>query len=195
MEKHHYKILLVIFVLIAALGFIFVKFSAKPQKGVIFSPPPMPVAEAQAPELTKVDSPDGKLTLTMKKEKTQNGVFYSFFTTDLTGVKNIVFTKIASAGATFSIPANTFSPDNKYIFLKEEYLGQTDYFLPTESGISDISSLFAARYPDYVVTDITGWGGINLIVINTDEKSGEVGPSFWFDVPYKNFIRLSTRFN
>jgi len=199
MEKHHYKLLILIFVLIAGAGVFFVKFSRVPQKpdSTAFKPTPVPVpvVEAMEPIVTSVGSPDGKLTLTMKKENTQNGDSYAFFTTNLEGSKNILYTKVASAGAVLSIPENTFSPDNKYVFLKEEYMGLANYFLPVSTGIIDISALFTEKYPDFIVTDMTGWGGINLIVINTDRVGGGVGPSFWFDVPSRSFYRLSTRFN
>jgi hypothetical protein len=199
MEKHHYKLLILIFVIIGVAGVFFVKFSTVPQKpdsSVINpTPVPVPVVEAREPIVTSVGSPDGKLTLTMKNEDTAKGPVYTFFTTNLAGDRNLLFTKTASVGATLSIPENTFSPDNKYVFLKEEYAGVTNYFLPVPSGIIDISAMFTAKYPDYVVTDMTGWGGINLIVINTDKVRGGIGPSFWFDVPNRSFYRLSTRFN
>ena len=169
MGKHHYKLLILIFVLILAFGLLFMKLSAKPQK-IDSSPPPMPVAEAQAPDLTSVGSPDGEATLTMKKEKVQDGTMYTFFTTDsVTGNQNIVFTETVSSGDTLSIPANTFSPDDKYIFLKEENLGQTDFFVITKSGALDISRPFATKYPNLKLTDVTGWGGMALLVVNTNK--------------------------
>jgi hypothetical protein len=199
MEKHHYKLLILVFAIIAGALVFFVKFLKVPQKpdSTAFepTPAPMPVVEAQEPIVTSVGSPDGKLTLTMREENSTEGPVYNFFTTDLEGSKNLIFTKTASAGAVLSIPANTFSPDNKYVFLKEEYGGVANYFLPVPSGIIDISAMFTAKYPDFVVTDMTGWGGINLIVINTDKAGGGIGPSFWFDVPTRSFYRLATRFN
>lgn len=199
MEKHHYKLLILIFVIIAIASVFFVKFSKVPENSdsTAFepTPAPVPVAEAMEPTFSNVDSPDGKLILTMKKENTQSGDYLTFYTTDLAGIQKTIFAKTASIGATLSIPANTFSPDNKYVFLKEVFGGVANYFIPIPSEIIDISSMFTAKYPDYVVTDMTGWGGINLIVINTDKVSGGIGPSFWFDVPSRSFIKLSSRFN
>ena len=139
MAKHHYKLLALIFLLIAAFGVLFVEFLAKPSETSPPSPPPFPVAEAQTPDLTSVTSPDGLMTLTMKKEKAQDGITYTFLTTySKTGIQNNIFTKTVSSGDTLSIPANTFSPDDKYIFLKEENSGQIDFFVVTKSGILDI---------------------------------------------------------
>jgi hypothetical protein len=61
--------------------------------------------------------------------------------------------------------------------------------------IAEITELFIAKFPDYKITDVTGWGGVNLIIFNTEKASGGTGPSFWFEVPGGGFIRLSTKFN
>ena len=96
-----------------------------------------------------------------------------------------------------------FSSDDKYLFLKETTGNQITYFVLTASGLPvtkdaqtvDFSSLFTAKYPDYVITDATGWAAPTLVVINTNKTDGKVGPSFWFDVQTKSFIQLSERFN
>jgi len=131
----------------------------------------------------------------MKESKTQDNTTYSFLTTNSDGTQKEVFTKIVPSTSTLSIPANTFSPDDKYIFLKEDDSGLVDYFVVTPSGTLDISSLFAAKYPNYKITDVTGWGGMTLIVVNVNNSDGSIGPSFWFNVSGKSFIQLSDRFN
>jgi len=195
MDKHRSKSLILIFISIAVIGIILAKFSTKPPKAASDTQP-FPVVEAQTPESTSVDSPDGKLMLTMKKEKNQDGTIYTFFTTDTaSGIQKDVFTKTVPSEDVISIPDNTFSPDNKYIFLKEESLGQTNYFAVTPAGTLDISASFSLKYPKFKITDVTGWGGMTLIVVNTNKEDGSLGPSFWFDVSSKSFIQLSTRFN
>ena len=144
-----------------------------------------PVAIAESPKSTTIEAPDGKDKLIMKEEKNKENITYTFTTS------RQVFTKTVPIGTEISIPFNTFSPDNKYFFLKEG----DNYFVPLEDQILDISGLFAAKYPDYKITDVTGWGGMNLIVVNTDKASGGIGPSFWFEVPSQTFIPLSIRFN
>ena len=58
-----------------------------------------------------------------------------------------------------------------------------------------MEELFAQKYADYKITDVTGWAAPTLLVVNTDKLDGTVGPSFWFDVASLSFTRLSTRFN
>ena len=195
MDKHHNNSLILIFISIIVIGIISVGFWVKPSK-VASDTPSVPIVEAQTSELTSVGSPDGQLTLTMKKEKIQDGFVYTFFTIDSVGrIQKTIFTKTVSLGDIISIPTNTFSPDDKYLFLKEENLGQTDYFAVTPAGTLDISGPFLLKYPNLKITDVTGWGGMTLIVVNTDKEDGSLGPSFWFDVSGKSFIQLSTRFN
>ena len=196
MDKHQFRLLILIFLLITAIGIFFVEFLAKPSKNNPSSPPTFPVAEAQTPDLTNIISPDGLMTLTMKKEKVQDGITYTFFTVNSkTGTQNTIFTKTVSPGDAISIPVNTFSPDDKYIFLKEENSGKTDFFVVTKSGVLDISGPFTVKYPKLTITDVTGWGGMNLVVVNTNKEDGSLGSSFWFEVPGGGFIQLSTRFN
>lgn len=143
------------------------------------------------------DSPDGKLTLLAKTEKDKEGVTYFISV----GGKEI-FVKKVDPSITISIPYNTWSPDGKYVFLKEEEGGAARFFVLsvglTSSQQSDqtanITDLFAEKYPDLKIAGVTGWGGIGLVIVNSTKSSGEKGPSFWFEAPSATFIRLSTHF-
>ncbi len=155
-----------------------------------------PVAIAESPVSTTIDSPDGKKKLTVKEEKGKETKTYTFSVLDLaTGFYKDIFNKTVPTATTLSIPLNTFSPDDKYIFLKETSGDTFTYFVPLEGQTLDILSMFAEKHPDYKITDVTGWGGMTLIVVNTDKKDGGQGPSFWFDVTSKSFIQLNNRFN
>lgn len=163
-----------------------------------------PIAKAEVPQETTMGSSDGKWALKMREEKGETDISYIFLIKDLVkGSEKEIFRKSVPSGTTMSIPLNTFSPDDKYIFLKEIREGETGYLLLSASGTPldkdtltlEISGLFASKYPNYKITDVTGWGGVNLIVINADKSGGGMGPSFWFDVSNHSFIRLSTRFD
>lgn len=147
---------------------------------------------------TSVLSPDGKMTLTMKVNRVNESSTWTF----LADGKEILSENLPN-GSIYKIPFNTFSPDNKYIFLQKTVSDAMSYPVLSTSG-KDISgdgmgleivSLFSAKFPEYKVTEVTGWGGMNLIVFNTEKTSGGEGSSFWFEVPSKAFIRLSSKFN
>jgi hypothetical protein len=159
------------------------------------------------PEDEKVDivSPDEKVILTVKKGREINGVvtqaFYISSETDKNPLK--IFEKETSAENLISVPVNTFSPDNKYIFLKYEDAGKDRYIVLRTDGtdikegskLVEIESLFSEAYPDFVIGDVTGWGSYSLLIVNTDTLEGKTGPSWWFDLSNLSFIRLSSRFN
>jgi hypothetical protein len=150
-------------------------------------------------------SPDEKSTLTVKKSGEVEGVitqtFYIKSEGDETSVK--IFERESKSDNLISVPENTFSPNNKYIFLKYEDSGKTRYIVLRTDGEElkegsqtvEIESLFSEKHPDYRITDVTGWGGYTLIVVNTNTVDGKTGPSWWFDLSNFSFIRLSSRFN
>ncbi len=156
-------------------------------------------------EKAVIFSPDGKYTLTVYNASQTNGVLLQTFSVfseeDKTPVK--IFEKESNAQNLVSVPPNTFSPDNKYIFLRYEDSGKSRYIvLRTDakdikegSKLIEIETLFAEKQSNFVITDVTGWGSYSLIVINTDTKDGKKGPSWWFDLSNFSFIRLSSRFN
>jgi len=174
--------------------------SSQSPKTSQISPTPMPetaIPIVEASQNTSVDSPDGSVTLSMKIAKNDSGVTYSFLTSG-----RIIFEKIVNPSISFSIPANTWSPDNKYVFLKEVGPAYVNFFVllaakdssQQDDQTASIAELFAKKYPNLTIEDVTGWGGINLVIVNSNNTDGSRGPSFWFDAPSHSFIQLSTRF-
>ena len=155
------------------------------------------ITKVAASEPTSKDSPDGKLSLLMKTEKGKNGTTYSF---SVSGKE--IFVKTVDSSTTISIPYNTWDPNGKYIFLKENATSGTSFFvlstgtssLDQNDQTANITNLFAEKYPDLKIGDVTGWGGVNLVVLNSINGDGGRGPSFWFEMPTHSFIRLSVRF-
>lgn len=201
MDKHRSKIIVLGSLLISLVVVFFVFHSKQQPSSSLSTPPPVPVARAAEP--TTISSPDGKKSLVMTQNKAGETVIYAFLIMDdSSGAQKEIFTKTEVGGMSLSIPSNTFSSDNKYVFLKETNGAQTSYLvlpttLPSDSlGTPiDVSSLFVAKYQNYVITNATGWGGPTLLIINTDKAGGGIGPSFWFDIASNSFIQLSTRFN
>jgi hypothetical protein len=155
---------------------------------------------------TKVNvvSPDGKYTLTMETKGGEGKVDQSFYISTLANNEKIKLkTDELLKDSLITIPYNTFSPDNEFIFLAQVVSGQPEYFVLRADGMEikegqysvRIIEPFNEKYPDLNVTDVTGWGGLNLLVINSDNLDESVGPSFWFDLSNFGFIRLSHRFN
>lgn len=203
MDKRQSNIIIVVCLIISAASVFYIIRARNVEPRVQGPSYPLPLVEAK-PQGSTVISPDGKWTLTMKEEKGEGGISHRFITTSTAdGTQREIFSKTVAETDVLSIPANTFSPDDKYVFLKETDTAGTSYFVLAVSGAPiaqdaqalDFSSLFVAKHENYKITDATGWGGMNLIVFNTDKTTGGQGPSFWFDVPSHAIIQLSNRFN
>jgi hypothetical protein len=159
--------------------------------------PQAAIKPVEASEVKSMDSPDGKLTLVMKTTQKGEQTVYSF---SISGKE--IFTKTLDSATSISIPYNTWSPDGKYVFLKESGTSGVNFFalsvkVPSNEQsdqTASISSSFAEKYPDLIIGNVTGWGGVNLIVINSAKLDGSRGPSFWFEMPSHALIQLSTHF-
>lgn len=204
MDKHQSKVTIIACLVIAIAIVSFGAMSRNRSTPKSVATPPPVVSKVQASELTTVGSPDGKMSLTMQERREEDKSVYSFLMKDVEkGSQKEIFVKTVPMGITISIPDNTFSSDNGYVFLKEKNGSTVSYLILTSSGDEivkdvktlDVSGLFKAKYEDFVITEATGWAGPTLLVINTDKKESGKGPSFWFDVASKSFIRLSTRFD
>jgi|GEM_PF-2404602 len=203
MDNRQSKLIIAACFIISAMSVGYVLWG-RAQKNPVQTNFPPPFAAATEPSGNVVTSPDGKWTLTSKETKHKDSTSYSFKAMNTKdGTQKEIYTAELSTGETLTIPLNTFSPDDKYVFLMQTATSGSAYFALTVSGdpiakdaqTIDFSSLFAAKYSNYKITDATGWGGMNLIVFNTDKATGGQGPSFWFDVPSHSIIQLSNRFN
>src|SRR6185369_13471159 len=179
MDNLRSKIIIVVCLVVSGFSVFYILKANQKDNGSQRPSYAPPVAVADSPVSTTVDSPDGKKKLTVKEEKGKETKTYTFSVLDVsTNVSKVVFAKTVPTNTTLSIPFNAFSPDDKYVFLKDVSGGETTYFVPLEGETLDILNMFAEKHPEYKVTDVTGWGGMTLIVVNTDKKDGGQGPSF-----------------
>lgn len=167
----------------------------------LLSPAPTIIPQGST-ETTAVVSPDGTAKLIMEKQLKEGMVSYTFLTSKADNHEQQIFSKIVSNFYNFMIPFNTWSPENKYVFIKESISVGSVYYVFNANGdlFSDnspyinVTDLFDIKLADYTMTEITGWADPNLLIINTKTKQGEQGPSFWFEIPSRSFIQLSTHF-
>lgn len=188
---------LLIIILVAIGALVVVDISLNKVKNTSVPTPQNEIPPVDASQLTSVDAPDGKLALSMKTSKKSGETTYSFSV----GGREI-YAKTVDSSISFSIPLNTFSPDDKYVFLKETGNTGSSFFVLTvaedssnqDEQTANITNLFVAKYPNLKIQDATGWGGVDLVVFNTLNSDGSRGPSFWFEMPSHAIIQLSTRF-
>lgn len=201
MDKHRFNYFFIFLISVLSLILFLVLKEANTSK--------LPDAEAYVPEYVnssvndvlkseKAISPDGEMELTINTEP---------MGADLNWNLNINDERVANmalpVGWVVTLPYNSFSPDNKYFFVKE-YMG-SEYFykvfytkggsINADGSELEITAPFNSRFPEFAITDITGWASPTLLLVNTNKTDGEEGPTFWFDITSKKFIRLSRRFN
>jgi len=166
------------------------------------APPIIPTAAISNEMVTEVmDSPDGAKSLSMERQKKGSDYQYSFHITD-EELQEFLYAKELSDPSYFSIPYNTWSPDNTYFFLKEVGPSQDEYYVfhasgenfPNHTQYLNVQMLFEEKIDGYTIEEVTGWADPLLLLVNTKETNGEKKVSFWFNVTNQSFIKLGTYF-
>jgi len=164
---------------------------------------PTPVSNA-----VFVHSPDGTQQVIMHTQKQQdNSVLYTFATSAVpspdsgasTGEK-VFFNRTIGGQGTMAIPLNTYSPDNKLLFLEEDESGFKNIYVFKADGsffangqqYLDVSSLFAQKQTSNVFNTVTGWDSATLMHVSTTIDGKTRGTSYWFEVPSMSFIPLAS---
>ncbi|MBI5452523.1 hypothetical protein HY945_03605 [Candidatus Gottesmanbacteria bacterium] len=198
--------------LAAVAGITFAVLSNnKPQIPTSFALPvvesiqePTPTATpAPKTDITEQPAPDGRKKLRMTTvvgsdtEKT-----FTFTVIDTaTNEEKIAYKTITSNDENLSIPFNTWSPDDKYFFIKQVTNSGTDSLVfrgdgapitETEQFLNS-TSIFKAQITNNKYQDTTGWASETLLIINTTTPSDTI-QSYWFEVPSKAIIPLATQF-
>lgn len=159
------------------------------------------VAAAEPEKTIEVHSGDGKTKLIQTSSRLADAsTSYTFKVTDGTSDSpRVLFSKKLASGETAEIPANSWSPDNKQLFIKENSGGTTNYFVYKANGSKykngddylDVSSLWQKSKNRYSIKMATGWAGNDLLELRTIKEGGTDGPSFWFVTSSRGFLQLA----
>jgi hypothetical protein len=213
-KRHQIEIESVILLTLAAgVGVTFALYSGyKPQTPTKISLPVMQLQENPTstpaptltplipkPQVTSQISPDGTKLLTMTV--TTNDDFtktYTFVTADADNKNKVTIYTNTYTTDSMSIPFNTWSPDDKYVFLthdNEALVLRADGkpFNETEPTFN-VTNIFTDKITQNAYHETTGWASETLLVINTKLQDLSKGPSYWFEVPSKAIIQLSSQF-
>lgn len=149
-------------------------------------------------------SPDGTNKLTMTVTTNKNKTKTYVFTVSKTGdsVPQQIFNSTLPDTDTMSLPFNSWSPDNAYVFIQQIISGKNGVLIfnangqpfPVGDKYLDVKTIFTAKNTNNTYDEATGWASETLLIINTLNSDGSKGPSYWFEVPSKAIIRLSTEF-
>lgn len=161
----------------------------------------VPVVKAAEPETEEstVLSPDGQMSIVMKKVTNENSSVYVFSVNDVeTNMSEEIYTT-EGLGEEFSLSANSFSPDNRYVFVNQVASGSATALVFRTSGEEfgdekyiDVLSVFDKKETGNTLIKITGWDSSTLLHLFT-ENDGTSGPSYWFEIPSGAAIRLNSK--
>jgi len=166
------------------------------QKSLASKEPIVGLVQTPTPAVSQgeVHSPDGSMNLVMKKVVTGESAAYSFYVTGNSAQNLLIFSKTITNGE-MSIPGNSWSPDNKYLFIKGKEGTVSNYLVFKANGENfadgnkyvDVAALYAQKKMDSVLTDVTGWDAPGLLHVFT------TGPSFWFELGSNAFLQLANK--
>lgn len=190
-----------------SLFFVIQKNNYKPQLTVASNTPSVQTpAEEVAPKVTVFTqmSPDGKKKVVMKVTENNDATkTYAFSTANQDGTdEQFVFSKTSDLQKDMTIPFNTWSPDDKYFFVQEISNDSKNIYVFSATGAQfstgetylDLTDLFAKANTGNNFNQATGWASESLIIVNTTKENNSEGPSYWFEIPSKAIIQLSTKF-
>lgn len=190
-----------------SLFFVMHKNNYQPQFSVASGIPTVQApTEVISPKVTLSSqiSPDGTKKVILKVTENNNDTkTYDFSVSDENGASELfIFTKTLDSSKTMTIPFNTWSPDNKYFFIQENAEGSKKILVFEGSGAPfttgeaylDATDLFEKQNTGNNFAEATGWASETLIIINTKKQDNTKGFSYWFELPSKAIIQLSTEF-
>jgi len=146
-------------------------------------------------------TPDGTKILSMTRTQNSDKTYtYIFSVEDESGDnKKQIYTVTTPVSEMMSVPFNAWSPDNQYLFIQKNTDNALVFKANGESVTDgqlyfDIKDSFEKKVTTVVPRAITGWAANRLIIVNTLKTDSAIGPSYWFEVPSKAAIKLSSMF-
>lgn len=142
---------------------------------------------------------DGSMTLELKRTF-DSGSGMQTYSYIVSGSPTPIFTKTVGTRNSMSIPVNSWSPENKYVFIEEiNEQGEKNYLVLKADGepiirdqqYFDVRELFAAKKTKYILDEVTGWASPTLLILTTKKDEDTSGLSYWLEIPSKAILQLS----
>lgn len=156
---------------------------------------------AASEQTTIGDAGPGLYSLTMVTRRNDNGGYtHTFKVTELkTKSERIIYEERVGGDVTFELPLNSWSPDNKYLFLKKSTSGNQSFLVLHADGSNftdgqkylDVTAYWSESKPKFNLKSATGWAANDLMMITTTKEDGSDGPSFWFVIATHKFMQLA----
>lgn len=155
--------------------------------------------EPSLTELSEASNGDGSLKLVGIGRAVEGETKYSFRVVD-SQKKNsfLLYETVADPGKTFSIPFNSWSSDNKHVFLRTNYQNSKNYFVFKADGSSfdegsqylDVGKYWTESKNQQIIDNVSGWAGADLLVVYTTNPDGTGSSAYWFVVGSRKFMQV-----
>jgi hypothetical protein len=153
-------------------------------------------SEGTGEKTVTATSLDGGKKITMKKLSGEGEITEYSFSID----ENLpFFIDTLSPNSSMSLTYNSWSPNDKYVYIAVNKNGVKDAYVFNSSGENfndgrkflSVQDYFETRNIGYKFEEATGWGGQNLLQIKTLKDDGAKGSNFWFEIPSGALIQLA----
>ncbi len=147
-------------------------------------------------------APNGLKKVTMTVTTRASDKTYTFTTTNEDGSNSVqIYSVNLPTDENMSIPFNTFSPDDKYLFIDHVSSNNTEPLVFRADGqqVGDnsqyfnVKDIFTARTTGNTYDTTTGWASETLLIVNSKTPNSNT-QSYWVEIPSKAVIPLSTEF-
>jgi len=196
------------FVLLLLLGIAVTVYTQKqtapPAKAVSLDTniaPTSPAKAASTTQVSEVHASNSDKKIIMRATKAQDAsTTYAFYIADLTGTnERLLYAKTLPAGASMSLPVNSWDPTDTYVFLEQKIGNTLTYDVMRTNGEAfadgnkfiDVGAVWQKKDPGYHIRTATGWASGTLLIIYTSKDDGSRGPAFWFEIPSTAIIQLA----
>lgn len=167
---------------------------------VTAQPTPTPVTKevpSSKNQKSEIHSSDGTMKTVMEIKPQQNDTTaYSFTVSGISGAgEHPLFTKTVGKDGSMLLPPNSWSPNNKYLFIQEKKGDSINALVFKASGepfakgedFLDIGENLAKKKPGTKLKEATGWAASDLVQITTASQDGK--GSYWFVIETGSFLQ------
>lgn len=196
------KLFLSIIILFSLIGTGFVLFKYVKDGRTALAPNlPGSVEIASAEPVSTIDevhSADGAHNFINDKTVQSTGnTIYTLYAADIPQTsKNLIYETTLPKGSNLSIPVNSWSPNNKFVFVKESTSSSSSYLVFNASGekfgddqFIDVGKAFDSKDNGFTLDDVSGWDSDTLLHVDASNADSHV--HFWLEVPSGAVIRLA----
>jgi hypothetical protein len=201
-----------LFMIVGAFVGMFLVVYVKHQPVRFYSDAAAPVA-AELPTTAPTPTVSFQTTTTTSSQISSDGTHKVNLTTihnqDLTNTYEVsadggptIYTKTLGANETLTLPFNAWEPQNNYFFIQENLAAGPNVLVFKADGSAfgdsepylDLTDAYAKLGSSDTYDQATGWGGYDVIVMNTKASDGSQGTSYWYELPYGSLVPLATKF-